>query len=727
MQYVPYIAMLSTIDEVLTDAHLRQDYEVIAYEEEWDREKGVLIGKLTVPNPGLALLDPNRKQFVAVMESPDATVANARVFMKARVEPIVHTGGAAVGNSEVTLTLVAAPIDIQNRKWTFIIANCQQMPQFDALFEDMDFSRPDSVLEAVSGFFLVDPVTHAISINDNLDGLRTIDIGAEYDYRTLRIDFVKPPAKRVKLTIVADWTQRAYGNVNIASKVVDPGTGVIQTMDAEHFEHQEKGLPTSLVNYSTGTGWSKQKGQTDVAYGYVSVTPYIFTGREYLITYEYDANANGVPEQDVDGNSNAYPTTDFVDITVNHSETAAFTYMTYAFLFHWMTYDYSQARRETVTIFLDYGIQNVGGVNTEEDLGSVSLKDLYRQQIENPTPAPAPDPNGQYLTPYNPYVDVKPYSSDNIYNAGDIVTIGLYTYRCTKNNSTGPLWYTVGYSPVYHTNFQQIPNFGAMTDLRQPSFFDTQRGQQAIEHGILRCRAKARNMSQAMTVEFETTWETAVGIKPTDVVRISYYDWNARVGRVIQGKVKSWTRRIDGKAKTIKLTLAVPLGDGTNVGVPQVGPAVFNDPATDAAAYYYSLLTPLALSQAAFQSQFVSLYNFTSTYDEKLLGSFGFGDVAWTYGSTPLDLPVDAFQLSDPNYAVVNRIAVNEVAVQFSQAINYGFRRWNPADAIFENPTSVNVTMRSLASAPTMWRYYDVAAQVMHCPRGIDLVDGGAP
>ena len=721
-------AFVTDLYAPLSAALLREDLQVLDFTMRCDRDAGgtgsgaAWTVEIEVPNPGLAL-QTGGARFMVFVAAEDGTMATAYVLARARLLPLQGD----MGSLTTRVQLVCAPADIQGKLFQWARANLMTGSEFDFAYGDISFDTLESFLEARSATLDIDPATHAISLNDIITGDATIALGPSYDWNSFSMTALQPPYARARLTVTADFEQSARGITNIAGIV-----GPITTLNPSFMEHAARSVPgEGLLNLNLGEGWKLDRNTWNCV---LTEAGPIYTGRQFK-TAATDFT-NFVP-------GGGYATLNGVV-----DEIATFNCWIYQPYEVWMTFEYRQPRRETLTVLVSMPVQDVVGTVAEKDLGSVALVDLQTPFYANPNLPPAPDQWGNYLFPYQPYIQVPQWSFTAGNLLGDIVDYNGVFLVCTVPRTSGYLfknapsaaWQTVspgyyalqgqqavgwaevvpttkaGAAPSATTAFTVTPTpigsnafakatyavsplIRAMPDTRQAEFFTTDRGRQAIEHAILRCRAFLRKSLQAREVKATWRWEDAIQVGMRH--RVATVALIGGVQQPLTGKVKLIERRWSWEGRTVDLTLGVEVGTGAGV-LP---------PASSAGTVY---------SEGYFGDAYTT---------QNTAGFFGYLDFQYALGTTPADVPVDAYRLSDPLYSVFNQpMVANSADVQLGYAQEYGWQAIDPRDAITDHPTTLSVTMRPINSTGTIERGVDVAATIGVSPRGIDLsTPGGQP
>jgi hypothetical protein len=172
------------------------------------------------------------------------------------------------------------------------------------------------------------------------------------------------------------------------------------------------------------------------------------------------------------------------------------------------------------------------------------------------------------------------------------------------------------------------------------------------------------------------------------------------------GKVTQLEHSVPEGPATVRVTIAVPVGTGASGkvstapgGTPfaPVGKVVPSNP----------LLAP-------------------SVAAESFLLTVG-DDVEAVVTPDDLVVPVDAYRLGDPWYAVGECFIDNQAGQQLALALSRAAAGNDPRAVTRDNPTTVRVNMRFVTSHAVIERYYRGHGAMLGSPRGVDLAGGGEP
>ncbi|MFH6786617.1 hypothetical protein [Methylobacterium sp. MA0201] len=559
------------------------------------------------------------------------------------------------------------------------------LPEFDGLYP-YDVNSPETA--AIAGrraFWLTDPTNHTPVIEDTVVGRRVVDLGGGGDETSFDLDFGETPARRIRCRVVAEWTQRAVGGTNLAGTISQAafaaGNGAyIMSMANKIAEPQ--GDPR-LEFRTWGGGWSL--GKSIVKAGLTQTMP-LPTGRAIDVTYRRDTTtppnaANNYTGGVVQG----------TPWTVRHSEYAAVNLYTWRYDAFWVSYEYSQQRRETVDLVLDVDVQDTLLGTEEVDLGTFTLADILG------------------------VAGVLPWQSGTAYQKGDRIILAGKVYECVTNGAIF-FWrstpkFTRGKLKITqdHPDWVDLGTTAPLPDTRSPSFFGTNRGRGAIGHAFMRMRRVAYDRLAAPRLSKVYPWAVAKTLTLQDEVTMTIRDGGLR--KVVRGKISELERSFGGdEGAKVKVTIRPCLGTGRA------------DPAPAHASGQYVVG---GYVEASYVQQNTPAY-LAPTYTDGADGIYSTGtDVEWALSSDPLCLPIDPFKLSDPGYACLECRVANPAPAQLAEFRSRMDRGRDPRGIPQDLPTSLVVAMRPMFSIPSLPRFFRAHGQLLTSPRGLDLAARG--
>lgn len=230
---------------------------------------------------------------------------------------------------------------------------------------------------------------------------------------------------------------------------------------------------------------------------------------------------------------------------------------------------------------------------------------------------------------------------------------------------------------------------GAVLDPTQPSFFVdlgtnqlTTHGQDAVEHGFLRARARLAKAMRAVESTFELALDQVLNISCDHSIRI---EDDRLPGTEVFGKVLGYILEIDGD--TGKQVATVTIGSAIGLGFDSVGP---EDSTQFAATVYDTVNDPGTMTSAIYYSDLVE-------------------NIA-----TPIDV---AAMEADELYLIDNVLVQNS-----GQSQNTGFAASATPDTYLEaNKTRVVVDLKSMNPSPVLEALVAFTVQYVTWPKQIDL------
>lgn len=676
-----FLAYVDALDTVF-DPALHTDVEADGDSFDMTEADGA-VATITIEREqsGWAIMAADHPRFVLVSESMSGDPVDAVLIARGR---IVGLPGDLFGRTQTIEIQCAAEdlLDVANDDTgmvdgpliTYARANKSGGPETSFLLDDEKDDDPATYLLGRTESYYYDPATLEISTTDMVDG-ELINLSGEHDHDETVVPAAtmdQPPVSTVRMTLTASWTQAAQGVVDIASRFPGP----ISSMTPDFVSSAEGDMPGSF-KLDSGDGWQMLSDQSRVLLYQPDLTVPFWSGR---------VSKQKFPLQDDHGGGY---------VMQYYREFVTMGFRSYDFWRVPVSYSYSQARTETVTVIASIDAQTVPGVVKELDLGNVSTVDLLADSR------------------------AKQYEPNTTYEVGDIVQYGDRVYRCTEEHfsvsfavatydlgdGTYVDWINGGGLPAtipiftLHPRWEEIPTDAALHSW-DPKFFDTPAGEQIIAHLVCRARRQLIDRLRCLKITVTYPWEIARGVTLKHRVRIEAPLFPGGEVSAIIGKVVGIHRVWNTKEQTTELTLAVCVGTGdvAEIDVSTEGP-YFAD------ADY--------LSDADY-----------------LIASAGLGvagDTEYAVDADPCSQPVNVQLLPNPGYSVVDLSVQHQTAEQLSAALAAASAGRDPRDAVAALATSISVTMKDLSTVGTAERSFVVAAQVGTSPRGIDLVTGGEP
>ncbi len=484
------------------------------------------------------------------------------------------------------------------------------LPFYDPLYPGQRDDLSSAVLEGRSAVWHIDPVTHAIALDDIVQGQRTIDLGDLGDAASERRAAVDSPVSHVRMKVVAEYTQIASGYCDIAPFVSGGfDGGSLSTLSLQ------PSIPAASTGGSVNTGWSSSSPNVTITR---TQSATFYTGRTFIGTYRDDTmywRYFTTPSGDTWRSSSGPRGPEY---EVRHDEKAKFVVSHHSYNSWVWRYDYSQVRREVVDITLDLDVQPFALGQDILDLGTVSFP---------PTSTPSTD-TGRSRTEWRTTGANRVLVRGRLYECLADRVVAFYAPVTTVRNGIPSTRFTTPY-------WRDLGAGTPMGDPRNPSFLRTSRGRRSIEAGLMRMRAAALKRLGALRFAKTFPWDAARDVTLRDRVRFLVRDGETTMPVV--GKVEEIRRVVEGGGTAfVELSITSCLGTGASVAATRESEAYV-------VSGYVSPEYTAAPSEA-----------YPRDGDPRYVttGGSATDDFEWVLSADALKLPIDAFNLSNPAYSV---------------------------------------------------------------------------
>jgi hypothetical protein len=229
---MPYFAWIDAGETVFTSGHLRWDENIFSFslsQSEGDPASLTVVVRRPRNEEGnaIGLLGPGRKIWCwfAFDCGPDLVRFRGRLVG-------VPT---SIFEELVTLEFVARPIDLVAQKIA-LADSLRVLPHYDeTVIEESRRSDPEVVLEGYSKIWAYDPVTHVLTVSDEITGEDgTVEFdgaseGGKVLWEGLSLSLTSGPLARVDVNAEYAWTQIGQGSVDLTRYLIDNWTGPIGT------------------------------------------------------------------------------------------------------------------------------------------------------------------------------------------------------------------------------------------------------------------------------------------------------------------------------------------------------------------------------------------------------------------------------------------------------------------------------------------------------------------
>jgi hypothetical protein len=485
-------------------AHAREDLQV--FRLRIHEQTGMIpIVECDIRNPGIAGLLTRTERYALISEMADGDD-----------EPVLLARGRLVG---VPTELASDPVTIE--------LQCVPENEDDVLRAAADAIRvgevaydpdsPDSDAEAYDPLFVgqdgdEDPQTAldgrleewrwdrrnlALSRSSMISG-PLVDIGSNALDGSVSAKLLDPPKSKMRLRVIASWTQEAKG---VQTYPIDGGNSQIDTYTYDDLISR---FPQPGTPIGADTGWTLAEASIKDLGGTVS--------------FEFDQST-----------PSKYPAG---ALLVMKSHTLQVNLRA--------AYDYRQQREEILDIVMLSGCQDVLGDDKTESVEVINLNNLSVDIYTDEWTYEDPDT-----------LKIKTYA------VGDTVTAYGRTWVCVHAHGA-----TEAFQPYKDEIqlWQRTTSQAAMKDLRNPRFFDSNRGRRAARHAIRRLRRKLVQRARALEISFELAWPLARLLTTDHQVRIEY---RHLPGGESTGKVREIELTADDRGRRIaRVVIGVLLGSG---------------------------------------------------------------------------------------------------------------------------------------------------------------------
>ena len=755
-----WIAHVPSMDTPFDESLCVNSSEVKSFTLEAE-EGGQYVASVEVKNRGLAFLAPDMPRFAIISWSPTNSPTNGVPLARGYFDGVPTELSA----NFATIRIVCAPKNVAEKlkacaQAILPPARAGESPAqardyyYDPLVVADKTDLTKAMVEARPHVWHVDPYTHVVTLSHLISGERWFDLGRRYDNSVEKPQLTtvdgEPPARRIKVKLIAEWTQQAEGFCEIGGRL--NMSGPFSSLNPDALAVAGRNQPGAQIDYQAGAGWEKQKDlcwQRNVP---VAGIPSGYVYEQKL--QDYIAPIGGGPTQILQ------------ERHVNYPEIIAMQSLQWGWVYNWFKYSYTQPRREEATITLDYPIADIATAVDEVVLDDITTTDLLL-------------PEGLSI-----------WETGKAYAVGDLVLHGGKAYRCIKPHVSTLFWQQdlrqarylgdgrLIYLPKVHPEWKGIPSPAAISDARQSTFLDTSRGQDLIAHVVHRAHTVGLQRSRYLRLSnLRFAWRDAIHIRLTDRVRVQLRGRDGTL-QPVEGKVEKLRWEWQHRKAVVILALRIDCGDGT------VKPAFTpQKPSYPGLPIGYLADAPEnTVSRPEHDGYYVPEDDGTRPpedpgirwpedtrlltgyvpEDPRLGGGTGIGggsnptekmawwgtgeypddwtppsvapgpqptsdEVAWMIEADRVVEPVDAYRLDNALYSVLLVDYQNPGTRQATEARALGQRGQDARLAVDENPTRVVVALRPLEQYDTLVRSFSVPAESLKGRRGVDLVTGGPP
>lgn len=558
----------------------------------------------------------------------------------------------------------------------------QGLPYYEPLFPGARDDLSAAVLEGRNAFWHIDPVTHAITLQDTIKGGRIVDLADLGDAASERRLTVERPVTRVTMKLVCEFQQTAIARVDVAPIVSLSAAGASGEIRSLSY-----GIPpASKTGGDLDFGWSSQSPKVTIKQ---SLGVQRSSGRTFAIQYREDVMSWSYYTDPKDGIERANAVwAEGSPYTIEHAEFYQPVVNSITYLNWIKSCSFTQTRREVVDLVLDVDTQTFATAEDTLDLGPIQLSDV------------------------NGLDGVQPYVEGVAYNRGDRVLFRGKAYQCLADRVVAflvPVTRTRNGVPTTTFETPYWANLGAATPMgnpASPAYFDGTRGRGTIAAVLNRMRAAALKRMQALRVTKTYRWDDARDLRLTDEVSLFIRDGRRAVP--VLGHVTQIVRRVEGVA-SVDVTVALCVGTGSAFKATDTGGAYA------AAGYSATTYTPPNTGQYVADPTGAAIF-----------GTAGESDIEYALTASQLFEPVKAAQLTNPSYSVLSVQILHQADEQIGAAGDMIAQGKSPELVTQAYPTTCDVAMRPIRSEGNLERQYSVHGRLLYSPQGILIDSGGA-
>ena len=494
--------------------HAREDAQLLRVDLQQQEGQAAEL-QVLIKNPGQGLLAPGRKTRAFLSYQAEGQTAVQLLF----AGQVVGVAMLA-GDRLATVTLTALPN--QSVQLLQQLHNSLKVaPYWDDLFV-IPSRREDPAqgLLAREAVYYWDKIQGTVALSGLFAGSQSLTLSGQFFQDSLTLAIGKPPLSAVKMTVVAEWVQRANGIANITKRV-------------------ERAFPGQLVNSLSGEDlvarWPSASKLINGQSGYQ-------VEEASLVEYTPPANSYPTVSVPVQVAVDEYPYPVGVSNPGGDSREV--------FVKRWwfkaklaLRWRYRQHRREELSFSLSHGVQGLVPSGGQVQAINVTLQEVLLDTV------------------------TALWQAGQSYSVDQKVRHGEFVYQCLLAHTAD-----ASFGNDQATNrWQQLAADGSALGAGwRASFFSTNRGRQAVHHAIERARVALAKSARVVRVTVKAAWSELQAVTLDHSVTIS----DARLpGGTVTGKVVALRFYSDGDSgeRWAEVTIACAVGTGAAAGQPASG------------------------------------------------------------------------------------------------------------------------------------------------------------
>lgn len=179
--------------------------------------------QLVIRNPHIGLLNDARKQWAILSRDDGSTGGIVPIFIGRLI-----AAPKDIFKELMTIDLIAWPLDYNAQRQKLAEEIKQSGPYSAVFIETAKRSDPDALLEAISGRYHIDPVTHVVSISDILNGEDgNVDVTAnDHFYEGMVADLDQNfSLTAILMDATVTWNQTGQGFIDMGRQTISTYAG----------------------------------------------------------------------------------------------------------------------------------------------------------------------------------------------------------------------------------------------------------------------------------------------------------------------------------------------------------------------------------------------------------------------------------------------------------------------------------------------------------------------
>jgi hypothetical protein len=225
-----YFAWVTKDEPFYSNVHAREDLQIFKLNIS-QKEGEVALVQLTVFKPDLPPID-QRYAFISCQ--------NERGEIQLLFKGKLVFFPKVMGDESVLLEFSAEP-DQSRNQLEKLQESLKVYPYWDELFVHSLDGRHDAIefLDARSDLYYWDRITGELSLSNLFSGRKTWDLSNEVLKDSLKITLGETPLSEITVNVIAEWTQKAEGHIDVSHKIARHFSGgMINTLTPTDFKNR---------------------------------------------------------------------------------------------------------------------------------------------------------------------------------------------------------------------------------------------------------------------------------------------------------------------------------------------------------------------------------------------------------------------------------------------------------------------------------------------------------